>query len=257
MSFNLQKSVEDAEQRFKTKGFTLRKENRSDGLTARVWAVMDGSGSAKSLWLGGTMQQAIQLVLPTAILVDDDGQLPVAVFNDGSNFTILDTPMTGKNFEGFVESHIVTSKGRQHVNIFGGTDYSPVLRAIVEKEGLTASAAVPKKGFLGFFGGAKKAVDTSRSQVPVVIEFFTDGACSPGDERVTAQLLETLEKSGARVYVLFIGVGSASFRYIERLADDRGNVGFVNIEDLSSAVSSDTIMEQRLPDELLGWLKKK
>lgn len=264
MAFDLKKGVEQAEGRFKAKGFNLRKDGRGDGLAARVMAVMDGSGSAKELWLSGTMQEAIQLVLPTAVLIDDDGQLPVAVFNDGDNFTIVGEPMTQKNYDGYVERNIVTRRGQTRISLFGGTDYSPVLKALLRQEGVIQDRAKPGGGgFLsswfggGSGGGTETAYVSDPKASPIVVEFFTDGDCSNGDESVTADLLASLEQHKCKVYVLFVGVGTgSSFRYIKRLADDRGNVGFTSIKDLRSAVGSDSIMEQLLPDELLAWLKK-
>ena len=263
MSFNLDKSVETAEKRFKAKGFGLRKDGRSDGLIARVHAVMDGSGSAKELWLSGTMQEAIQLVLPTAVLIDDDGNLPVSVFNDGGNFTLVNEPMTKGNYEGYVERNIVTRRGQTRVPLFGGTDYSPVLKALLRKEGVIQDRAKAGGGgfFSSIFGGGGGGTETSYvsdpNASPVVVEFFTDGDCSGEDEGVTADLLANLERHKCKVYVLFVGVGTgSSFRYIKRLADDRGNVGFTSIKDLRAAVGGDSIMEQLLPDELLAWLKK-
>jgi len=254
MAFNIDKGREATENRLRANGFKVRKDDPRDGFTARVRVAMDGSGSTRALWLHGAMQAAIQAVFPTALAVDDDGNMPVAVFNEGARLSLLRTPMTRSNFERYVESYIVDHAGNERIPLFGGTDYSPVLHAILKDERFIqppASSWFRKAGAERF--------DANPNGVPTLIYFFTDGACSDEDAAATRNLMLRLSHEKAAVYILFIGIGDASsFRFIRQLADAFTNVGFIAVSDVAKAVTQapEAIAEMLLPSEMLSWLKR-
>jgi len=248
-TFNLDKGREAAEERLRGSGFSLLKDDRQAGLKLRVRIVMDGSGSTRHWWLDGTMQEALQVVLPTAIAVDDDGDMPVAVFNDGRSFKLIAQAMTRTNYHTYVKDQIVGPDSIPKVPLWGGTDYSPVLRAVLADEGFVKRA--------GLFGLGPEAFVPSPNACPTIVYFFTDGECSPEDKFKTRALLGKAQVEGCRAYFVLVGVGPADHSFLKDLARELDNAGFVSVVDLRQMTCSspDSIARQLLPDEMLAWLK--
>lgn len=250
-TFNLDKGREAAEARLRGRGFTLLKDDPRGGLKLRVRFVADGSGSTKQWWLDGTMQEALQVALPTATAVDDDGDMPVAVFNDGDSYKLIAQPMTRANHATYVRDQIVAPGGSPKVPLWGGTDYSPVLQAVLADEGFVKRAG----GFMGL--GAKDVWTKAPNACPTIVYFYTDGACSPGDRAKTRSLLERAQAEGSRVYFVLVGVGAADFSFLQELARDLDNTGFASVADLRKMASGspESVAQLLLPDEMLTWLK--
>jgi len=259
MAFNLDKGQEAAENRFKKFGFKVLKEDPSKGFKARVRVAMDGSGSTQPMWRDGTIQAALQAVLPTALAVDDDGSLPVAVFNAADDYSLLQSPMTKDNYATFVHDNIIDERGQPKISLFGGTDYSPVIKAILKDENYDLGGK-KKVGFIkSLFGGAKAAsAGRQPDQDPTLLYFFTDGECSVSDMEPTRNLFQSLQAEGYKVYILFIGVGyPSSFGLLKNLATEFNNVGFASVLDVNRVMNDLTkVTDLLLPDELLNWCKK-
>lgn len=251
--------------------FILEKSNL-EKITAEVVVDLDVSGSTQNIYGQGLMQEAVQRVVPIALNFDDNGDIPVSVFNDEENFATLETPLTKNNYTDYVKKFILKNAA---IPKWGGTDYAPVLRQNLMDLGfyqqqLTQVNAVSSGG--GFFSrllgkGSTSSVTTqtslhlgtqSNTKLPAIIYFFTDGANSGGDRKETRNLLEACNEAKSQVYFNFIGVGDeANFTFLQQIGDDYPNTGFVNIKDLARVASdSDKIYEYLLPDELKQWLGK-
>lgn len=100
----------------------LKKEKNIDlsSHRARVFVVMDRSGSMTSLYQSGEIQNVLTRLLPLALKFDDNGELEVYVFNTSC---IQMPSMNLSNYESYVKREIM-NKG---YGPSGGTSYSPVI----------------------------------------------------------------------------------------------------------------------------------
>lgn len=189
------------------------------GLVARVVVALDYSGSMRHMYKSGVVQQTINKLLPLGLAFDDNGSVDVFLFqSDYCRMPSLDI----SNYETFVNNVIMTSGYRM-----GGTNYAPVLEAIVEGE---------RGGFLG-----RKIVSEPivNDYCPTFILFMTDGSnADPGD--TSAIIKSSSEKN---VFIQFIGIGNDEFKYLRKLDDLRGrardNTGFSSMKDLVSVTDDE------------------
>ncbi len=249
MKFNLQKESERVR-------FVLEKR-KLPPMRAAVGFTLDVSGSTQGLYTGGVIQSVVQQIIPVGLRFDDNGSLDAWTFNNGDSATEI-AQATADNYEGFVEREIIRNSA---VPKWGGTDYAPVLQMMLRKYGFLSHGNAQPTGLIKrLFGrssgsNAETLGPNSRSGEAVINYFITDGQNE--DKDATYTLLQQCEKAKANIYFLFIGVGSQAFPFLERIAKDFGNTGFLNVTDLQKFVDSDDIYEQLLPEELTGWLKQK
>ena len=223
-------------------------------IVAEVIATLDLSGSTRDLYYSGTMQEAIQRVVPVAINFDDNGELPVYGFNDKDDISVLPA-LTAGNYAGYVLREIIN---KSSVKKWGGTDYAPVLRQVLRDLEFMKSRPTGRKtgGFLGMGGTAEMTESlgkTSKTGLPAIVYHFTDGENNDQDD--TVRLLQACADLGAPIYFNCVGVGHATFAFLKKIADDLPNVEFTQITDLAATASTDEIYDHLLPDELLTWLK--
>lgn len=240
--------------------FKLEKLNLPD-IKAEVVVLTDVSGSTQELFSSGSMQEAIQRVLPIAIQFDDNGEVPVYAFNQGANYTRLQEDLTAKNFTSYVKKQIISG----HIPKWGGTDYSAVLAASLMDLGFQrvrpTTQAVKGFSFKRFFGMEKEQpvskdpywTRTSGTNLPALVYMFTDG--QPGDKDETRKVLRECVDSCMPVYFNFIGVGMDNFEFLQDIADEFPNVGFAAIQDIARVAGGDDIYDYLLPKEMLEWLK--
>ena len=196
---------------------------------AQVVIAIDYSGSMDRLYRdrNGVGSSEVQSVLtklfPIALKFDDDGSMDIWLFED--EYTELE-PMVMGNFENYVNEEIMS----KHLSM-GGTRYYPVLSAI-EK-------------------------DKRMAKEPIFILFITDGDNFDSDKRKTDAIIRELSKKN--IFIQFIGIGHASFKYLEKLDDLDGrvcdNTGFEKFSDLSGA--SDDEVYDKVLKQYADWLKVK
>lgn len=233
--FNLEKAVEKAK-------FVIAKSGIPANLRASVVMDLDVSGSAQGLFRQGLMQEAFQQILPIGITFDDNQEIDVYTFSDGDRYTThIEPNATAANFGDYIQRNILDNN---KVPKWSGTSYAPVLRENLR------DLQFYKKSLFGGFGNLQQK---SKTGTPAIIYFFTDGVND--DERATEQLLADCEAAKTEVYFMFVGIGGASFPFIERMGDKFDNVGFLDIKDVASIAKDDAIYEKLLPEELTVWLK--
>ncbi len=229
-------------------------------IVAEVVASVDLSGSTQDLYTRGVMQEAIQRFLPIALNFDDNGEVPVYGFNDGSNIAEL-APLTSKNYQEYVRREIL---GNSSIPKWGGTDYSPVIWEALQDLGfhrLVPASPKPQgfwKKLLGGEdneGGIWQLCKESKSKLPALYYHLTDGECSRPDEAKTRAVIEQCVAVKVPMYFNFIGIGRGNFQFIEALGEDYPNVGFTNIHDLETAATDEAFYELLLPGELIQRLK--
>lgn len=190
---------------------------------ARVALVMDYSGSMFDLYKNGDVQDTITRLLPIALKFDDNGELESWIFTTG----YMKRPaITQNNYEDYAKKKIMGSS-----MCMGGTEYAPVLKDIVN-----------------FY------VNENPNDVPAFIIFITDGDNSDKDE--TDKVIKKI--ANYNMFVQFIGIGYADFRYLRSLDDMEGracdNTGFTAVSDMNK------MRDDELYNEILrqynDWLNR-
>lgn len=190
---------------------------------AQVVVCLDRSGSMDSLFYRGAVQDALTRLLPIALRFDDDGELPVYVFDNDADH--VPEAMTEDNYQHFVKTEIV-DKG---YGPRGGTNYAPVIKEIID--------------------------DYGRSKVPVFVIFITDG--ENWDQTETDWMIR--ESSKYNIFFQFVGIGGSSFSYLKKLDNLAGrecdNTAFIQVSSFASL--TDEQLYQKLLDQYPQWLRAK
>lgn len=197
------------------------KRSNISAKTARVVFVLDHSGSMTRMYRDGTVQDVLERIFPMAMCFDDNAELEFYWFDD--SFKEFE-PVTYDNLDGYVQKVILSQNDR-----FRGTYYAPVMNEILNRYG-----------------------KTMKMDIPTFVIFITDGASS--DKKAAKEAL--IEASHYNIFWKFVGIGSTSFEFLERLDDLKGrfidNANFININNLSKI--SDNELYSYLLTEYNDWL---
>lgn len=189
---------------------------------ARVFVVMDRSGSMYELYHNGAVQEALTRFLPLALKFDDNGELEVYVFN--GSCTRVPEPMTIHNYENYVKDVIL----RNGLGPTGGTNYAPVIKQTMRD--YDDGDPNPAFGFI-----------------------VTDG--DNFDKSETDSMVRKSCKH--KIFYDFIGIGHSSFPYLEKLDDLGGravdNTAFFKVSDFSRL--SDDELYDKLLEQYPQWLR--
>ena len=190
-------------------------------MRAKVVVAFDYSGSMSHLYKNGTVQNTLNRLVPLGLTFDDNGTIDVFLFQDDYRKI---TDLNLSNYEDYVTNVINTSGYRM-----GGTNYAPVLRAIITGDDIS---------YGGFFGFGSKSYSTAPivdDGDPTFILFLTDG--ENFDKRETDDIIRRC--SLMNVFIQFIGIGYSSFKYLQKLDEMEGrvrdNTGFSRMIDLDEA----------------------
>lgn len=209
---------------------------------AAVMATFDSSGSAQGLYRSGEMQNVADLAFAAGLVFDDDGTVPVSFFD--SRIANLGD-ITLSNCNGFI--------ARQNP-AWGGTRYVEALRWIIETAGYSKISLGGSSGGGGLFRRSSSSSSLSAkatADYPAFAMVFTDGNPQDGDD--AAELL--VQMSQLPIFVQFVGVGPASFSYLDGLNNLGGrlvdNAGFFAARDAGG--STDKMLEGLL-NELPAYI---
>lgn len=246
-TFRLQKPEEEV----RRVGFVLEKQGIHERIPAQVGLNIDVSGSMSGLFSSGTVQSALERVLPVALYFDDDGRIDTWVFSHNERMASL-TPVTASSYRGYVQREITDNPELQKI-LWGGTDYAPVIRSNLMAYGLLEEQDAG--GLLGMIFGKKRDTfgEETRSGVPAINYFLTDGMNS--DHGAAWRLLSEAEYAESQIYYVMVGIGNDEFKFLREAAEEFPNVGFVRATDLGRFVGGDDAYEKLLPAELCSWLK--
>ncbi|MCQ2493792.1 MAG: VWA domain-containing protein [Lachnospiraceae bacterium] len=205
---------------------------------ARVVVVLDYSGSMNCLYSDGTVQSTLNKLVPLGLTFSNNNQINVYLFQ---NDYMRLPEMSLDNYDNYVFDVVKRSGYR-----IGGTNYAPVLNAIVEDFNLDYTAT-------GI--GVYAASDYNVAGDPTFILFITDGENSLADKKVCDELLRRI--STKNMFVQFIGIGDEDFDYLRRVdkltGRARDNTGFAEMLDLNQA--SDEELYTTVLEEFSRWLK--
>ncbi|WP_416144189.1 vWA domain-containing protein [Planococcus koreensis] len=208
----------------KKKAATIVLEKKKlTGVVAKVGIVLDISGSMRSLYREGVVQEVVERVLAVASQFDDDGALDVWIYDN--EFSRLPAA-TEAVFMGYVEKNILSN---DKVHKFGRNDEPKVMEDVI-----------------------RKYMKEEPSDDPVFLVFINDGGCKPGIKKFI------VESSFQPIFWQFIGIGDSNFDVLRKLDTMEGrfidNANFFHLEDVSK-VSDEELYDQML-DEFPQWLKE-
>lgn len=202
---------------------------------AKVAVVLDYSGSMNCLYSDGTVQRTLNKLVPLGLTFDDNGSIDVYLFQ---NDYMRLPDMNLENYEDYVFGVVKKSGYR-----IGGTNYAPVLNAIIEDQGLDKTTAM------------NRATGEGVAEDPTFILFITDGENALADKPNSDETIRRI--STMNMFVQFIGIGDEDFDYLKKLdklpGRARDNTGFAEMPDLNKF--SDEELYTTVLEEFSLWLK--
>jgi hypothetical protein len=207
----------------------LRKKG-VEGILARIVLILDKSGSARPLYNEGTFQRVVDRLLPIAMNLDDNGELDMYLFSsDNKAFKKLQS-ITERDFYQYVQREIL---GKPENNFWGGTEYAPIMREIVQQYGIN-----------------------DPSSIPTFVMFITDGANT--DRTATKEILT--KAAHYPIFWQFIGLNKNEdeFEFLQALDDLKGrvidNADFFQLNDIDEI--DDDFLYNRLMTEFPSWIQQ-
>lgn len=179
---------------------TLMKDAADQGVdlgevSAEVILAVDYSGSMEHLYNNGSVQDVVERCLAMTLTgLDLDGIVPVYPFHSD---VLARRDATIENYQGFVQ--------REFTERMGGTNYVPVMNAIIgEVTGTAPAAASPRgRGLSRLRKQHIEAASTGPAETPTLVLFVTDG--EPSDSQ---QAIEVIRQSAnLPIFWEFIGIG--------------------------------------------------
>ncbi|WP_017150160.1 vWA domain-containing protein [Bacillus bingmayongensis] len=210
---------------------TLRKEavrvvlekKKLTGVVAKVALVLDISGSMRTLYKNGTVQEVVERVLAVASQFDDDGSLDIWVYDN--EFSRLPS-VTEKDFANYVENHILNNNS---IHKFGRNDEPQVMEDIIRKYTIE-----------------------EKSEEPAFVIFINDGGCKKGIQK------PIVFSSNQPIFWQFVGIGNGKFDVLRKLDEMDGrfidNANFFHIRDIEK--TTDEMLYNNLLNELPTWIKE-
>lgn len=191
-----------------------------DGLKARVVYAIDFSGSMRTNFNSGVVQESLEAMFPLAMEFDDDGQMEVWLFDD--SYRRLPA-VNMNNIDGYIEREVLSNKWHM-----GGTKYAPIMSDIT-----------------------RVCVEANVRDVkmPTFVIFITDG--SNDDKAATKKIIK--DASYNPIFWKFVGIGGGDFPFLEKLDDltDRN----VDNADYFPVIKPSDITYQQLLEEFPEWLE--
>lgn len=192
-----------------------------NNLTARVVVALDYSGSMRSLYRNGSVQEVLNRLLPLGLKFDDNGEVELHLFsNDSWQIPSLNI----NNFHDYVRSSKILRKYEM-----GGTNYAPVMESIIKEH------------------------SSHKDKVPTFVIFITDG--DAWDKPKSEKVIKDASKLG--IFWQFVGIGYEDFDFLEKLDDMENrvvdNADFLNVNKISNL--SDEELYTKLLGEFPNWIQ--
>ena len=199
-------------------GVELKKKNL-ESLVARVGLVMDISGSMRTRFKNGTVQEIVNKTLPLAVQFDDDGELDCWYYGTTAR------QMESVNLQNYTKA--VPYDWKHLMSELGGSNNEPVVLRMV--------------------------LETYRdTKLPVYVLFITDGGVNKKNE---IKKIIT-EASVLPIFWQFVGVGGNNYGILENLNSMEGryvdNAGFFALDDFKQVPNEE--LYARLLEEFPKWL---
>jgi hypothetical protein len=245
MAVDLHKKAERA-------GIVLKKQGVANPPRLRVGLMMDISGSMRTLYSNGTVQEVINHVLGLAMAFDPSHRLDVFVFDDKS--AQLPVPATPQNYLDYVDRQILTE---DEIPKFGTTKYAGVVHKFQDhyfgEHPDHTEHREHKPGLLGrlfHHGAARPPVDPEIAKIPVLGLLITDG----DNEDHRASEIAIQRSAPYPVFWSLVGVGRHAFGFLKQMDREFPDAEFVDLEDLG--LSDDMLYAELVSAKLVRWLKQ-
>ena len=214
-----------------------------EGQKAMVAMALDISGSMHDTFKKGIVQRLCERLLALGTKFDDNGAIDIFLFGE-KHYEVGE--LKEANFYGYVDREIVPRYPLEYE-----TNYAGVAQRIVEK--YFPGALKKGGGFLGMGGGFSVQKQERYTGHPAMVLFVTDG--DNFDQRPTQNII--VEASKLPIFWQFIGIGSTSFPFLEKLDTISGrfvdNANFFSVNDIDRI--ADEELYKRLLGEFPSWLK--
>lgn len=235
----------DLEKRAAKVSVVLEKRKVTSIPPVRVGLALDISGSTRSMYERGVMQEVVDRLLAVAVKFDDNGELDMWSFTE--EFDQLDTA-SDKDYGSYVKEQILNNRS---ITKWGGTGYGPVMQDMMRHYfGVTVSEK-SAGGFMGKLFGKKEITTSAVNNAPAMGIVITDGANY--DRDFAARVMRDAQTKN--IYWQMVGVGpEREFKFIKEMADELPNVGFINLNDLQ--MTDEKLYELVVGEEFCQWLKK-
>ena len=192
-----------------------------NNLTARVVVALDYSGSMRSLYKNGAVQDVLNRLLPLGLKFDDNGEVELRLF---SNESWQIPSLNINNFYNYINKNKILKKYEM-----GGTNYAPVMEEIIKQH------------------------ETYKDNIPTFVIFITDG--DAWDKVKSSQVIKDASKLG--IFWQFVGIGYEDFHFLEKLDDMTGrvidNADFFNVNKIANL--SDEELYTKSLGEFPNWIQ--
>ncbi len=230
MAIDLHKKVEKA-------GIILKKQGIGNPPVLRVGAAWDISGSARSMYYDGEMQEAMNHVLGIAMAFDPSHQLDNFVFDD--KHAQLPVPATPKNFETYIHDQVLNE---DKIRKWGTTCYAGVIHQMQDHY------FGKHHSLLGMFHKKKEKID----HLPALCFMFTDGANNMEDHEPARRAFE--RAAGYPVFFCLVGIGhGGGFPFLREMESSESDCEFVNLSDIR--ISDEDLYNKIVSPKLIRWLQ--
>lgn len=207
---------------------------------AKVALALDISGSMSGEFSSGKVQQVVEKLLALGIKFDDDQAIDIFLFGVNDYYV---GELKESEFYQYVQGKITNT-----YRLEGGTNYAGVMKRIIAHYGCES------KKPSGMFGKLFAKNETSTLDEPVFVIFITDGDNS--DKNEAEKIVK--EASDKGIFWQFVGIGNASFNFLQKLDDMSGryvdNANFFQLNDVSRV--SDEELFNRLLSEFPSWIQE-
>ena len=214
-----------------------------EGQKAVISMALDISGSMQDTFKKGVVQRVCERLLALGARFNDKGSVDIFLFGE-KHYEV--GVLKEANFYGFVDREIIPRYPLEYE-----TNYAGVMERIVNK--YFPGAMKKGGGFLGLGSGVTVRRQERYTGLPGLVLFITDG--DNFDQRQTQNVIT--EASKLPIFWQFVGIGSYSFPFLEKLDNMGGrfidNANFFQVNDIDRI--SDEELYKRLLEEFPGWLK--
>lgn len=199
-------------------------KNNLTGVQAAVYLVLDHSGSMSSYYRDGTVQGFTEAVLAAAVEFDDDGSIPVILFDSKAHAPV---EVSVDDYQGSVD------RAKAAAGHMGTTDYAAAMQAVINH------------------------YQASGSTAPALVVFETDG--SPNSRAAAEKVL--CQAASLPIFWQFVGFGSDRFEFLRKLDELAvpkrrvvDNAGFF-AAGVDPAAMPAQVLYDNLMQEFPDWLK--
>jgi uncharacterized protein YegL len=220
------------------------------GLEWRMVLVIDASYSMRKEYQSGNVQSGVENALAFGVIVDDDGDVPVVVFDS----SVRETLVKLDNFHRFIE--------RERIGPNGSTNLTGALQSVATITGDSDLFGGNGGGRSLFGRGSSSSPQVRSASSPAFVTIVTDGR--PDDDHSAADAIRRLSFRPVFLKFLYVGDDRRGWEFLQMLDNDlpvgvpyeQGGrlVDNVNAQRLDSLGGSEQAFFDAMFEETKDWL---